>query len=276
MNNAKKVDFNKFTQDDWEAMSVKKWREIVRRDEWTGEGSRIARGAVLTNLAVIPKEYAFEFLLFCNRNWGAFPVIDVTDAGDPHPKFVAPDADLRTDLPGYNVYINGELADQPPNIKEYWRDDLVAFCIGCGGTFLWSLEAANIKYGELGDFTTNIPMVPAGRFHGNLGVETRVYKNWHDVVRSIQISSRFLDFHGTPIHIGDPEKIGIKDLSKPDLWKPALWDYKPLEPDEIIVFHPTGATLNEVARKTKLPLFITHGFGKMFVTDKVAEEMANF
>ena len=272
----KKLDFSKFTQDDWEAMSVKEWREIVRRDEWTGEGVRIARGAVLTNLAVIPKEYAFEFLLFCNRNWGAFPVIDVTDAGDPHPKFLAPDADVRTDLPGYNVYINGKMAEQPPNIKKYWRDDLIAFCIGCGGTFLWSLEAAKITYRELGDFTTNIEMVPAGCFHGNLGVETRVYKNWHDVVRSIQISSRFLNFHGTPVHMGNPEIIGIMDLTKPDLWKPALWACEPLKPGEIIVFHPTGATLNEVARKTKLPLFITHGFGKMFITNKVAEEMANF
>ena len=82
-----------------EAMSPKEFRSIVRQGEWTEPDVNVCRGYAQANLAIVPRDYAFEFLLFCQRNPYPCPVIDVTEPGDPRPKLMAPDADLRTDLP---------------------------------------------------------------------------------------------------------------------------------------------------------------------------------
>ena len=36
-----------------------------------------------------------------------------------------------------------------------------------------------------------------------------------DAIRAVEISSRFTDSHGSPIHIGFPEQIGIADIGRP-------------------------------------------------------------
>jgi uncharacterized protein YcsI (UPF0317 family) len=38
-------------------------------------------------------------------------------------------------LPRYRVWKNGELVDEPSDIKRWWRDDLVTFAIGCSFSF---------------------------------------------------------------------------------------------------------------------------------------------
>ena len=68
------------------------------------------------NLVVLPKDWAFDFLLFCQRNPKPCPLLDVTEPGDPEPKFVARGADLRTDLPAYRVWQNGELVEEPTDV----------------------------------------------------------------------------------------------------------------------------------------------------------------
>src|SRR5260221_2724640 len=95
----------------------------------------LALGFVQANLVVLPCDWAFDFLLFCQRNPKPCPLLDVTEPGDPEPRGVAPKADLRTDLPCYRVWKQGELVDEPTDIKNYWRDDLVSFLIGCSFTF---------------------------------------------------------------------------------------------------------------------------------------------
>src|SRR5918997_781241 len=76
-------------------------RRACRAGELTGPTPGLALGFVQANLVVLPKDWAFDFLLFCQRNPRPCPLLDVTDAGDPEPKHVAPGADLRTDLPAY-------------------------------------------------------------------------------------------------------------------------------------------------------------------------------
>src|SRR5213593_397260 len=84
-------------------------RRQAREGQLTGPTPGVAQEYVQANLVVVPRELAFDFLLFCQRNPKPCPVLDVTDPGCPEPSSVACGADLRTDLPAYRVYRDGEL-----------------------------------------------------------------------------------------------------------------------------------------------------------------------
>src|SRR5437762_1622105 len=126
---------------------VQQEREVradIRSGKLTSVTAGLGEGYVQANLAVLPKEYAYDFMLFCQRNPRACPLIEVTDVGSPEPTGVAPGADLRTDLPRYRIYKDGVLADEVTDATPYWRDDLVAFLLGCSFTFEWALLEAGI------------------------------------------------------------------------------------------------------------------------------------
>ena len=255
------------------AMRPQEFRELVRKEEWTDFTLLACRNYAQNNLAIVPRDYAYEFLLFCMRNPRPCPVIDVTEPGSPYPMKVAPTADLRTDLPRYRVFKNGELVDEPTDVTKYWQDDLVAFLIGCSATFDWALRAANVNFRLLGAYTSNIQCVPAGPFHGPMVVSCRAFKTSEDAVRAVQIGSRYLVSHGPPIHIGDPSIIGIKDLMQPD--QAAINPLPAPEPDEAILTWGCGITPQTTALAAKLPILITHKAGHMFINDFLAEETAN-
>ncbi|NNG01159.1 MAG: DUF1445 domain-containing protein [Desulfobacteraceae bacterium] len=245
---------------------------MVRRGEWTDTTGGICAGYVQSNLAIVPKEYAFEFMLFCYRNPQPCPVIDLTEPGNPHPPLLAPEADIRTDLPRYKVFKDGALVDEPTDIKNYWRDDLVSFLLGCSYSFEWSLSAARIEYRLIGVYTSNIQCLPVGRFAGPIAVTLRLIKGTAAAVRAVQISSRMPAVHGKPLHIGNPEAIGINDIYNADLFHHP--DVSPQTPDEIPVYWGCGITPQLIALQAKLPLMITHWGGHMFVTDRQVENLA--
>ena len=110
-------------------------RSACRAGSWTGPTCGLADGFAQANLVVLPQDLAFDFLLFCQRNPKPCPLLDVTEPGDPVPRLVAPESDLRTDLPRYRVWRNGNLVDEPTNIAPLWQDDFVSFIIGCSFTF---------------------------------------------------------------------------------------------------------------------------------------------
>ncbi|HMB37300.1 MAG TPA: hypothetical protein VKV41_24855, partial [Methylomirabilota bacterium] len=113
-------------------------RADIRSGKLSGVTAGLGPGFVQANMAVLPKDDAYDFLLFCQRNPRPCPLIEVTDAGSPEPVGVAPGADLRTDLPRYRIYKDGVLADEVTDVKAFWRDDLVAFLLGCSFTFEWA------------------------------------------------------------------------------------------------------------------------------------------
>jgi cysteine synthase len=77
-------------------------------------------------------------------------------------------------------------------------------------------------------FVSNLACAPAGRFHGLMVVTMRpIAEAQVDLVR--ELSSRYLHAHGAPVHVGDPEAIGITDLGPPDYGEPA-----PIYPKEIL------------------------------------------
>ena len=262
----------KYTEKELLEMSPKEFRNIVRLGEWSEPNLNVCRGYAMANLAVVPQDYAFDFLLFCMRNSQPCGLIDVTEPGDPHPRYAAAEADLRTDLPRYRVFENGKCIDEPTDIIKYWRDDLVAFLIGCSGSFDWALQAANVQYRVIGAYKSTIQCVPAGRFHGPMVISCRLVKNGHDAVRAMQISSRMRATHGPPVHIGNPLDVGIEDLYHPDFYP--FDPGEPQKPDEIAMFWGCGITPQTVAIESKIPFMITHKGGHMFYTDKLSEELA--
>ena len=139
-------------------------RADIRAGRLAGITAGLAPGFVQANLAVLPKEQAYDFLLFCQRNPRPCPLIEVTDVGSPEPSGVAPGADLRTDLPKYRIYKDGQMADEVTDITPYWRDDLVAFLLGCSFTFEWALLDAGIPMRHIATFlpcSTCQSLIPA-------------------------------------------------------------------------------------------------------------------
>ena len=256
-------------------INPKELRSMARSGKWTESNHGVCPGYAMTDMVIISKEYAYDFLIFCHRNLLTCPVVDITEVGSPHPPLLAPDADLRTDLPRYRVYKDGQVVDEPTDITKYWRDDLVAFLLGEAGSFHWSWKAANIPFQSKGTFTTNIPLIPVGPFHGNVATSCKLFKNSHDAIRAIQIASRHPLFHGPPIHIGDPAVIGIKDLSQPDVMRPAGQIVPIQTTDGIAVFWPAFSTVrNVVGINAKLPLAIVDYPLHSFISDKLAEDLA--
>src|SRR5438132_9051791 len=176
-------------------------RCLARAGELTGPTAGLALGFVQPNLVVVPKDLAFNFLLFCQRNPKPCPLLDVTEPGDPEPRLVAPGADLRTDLPRYRVFQNGELVDEPMDLNRYWRDDLVGFLIGCSFTFERALLEAGlpVRHIETGAnvpmYRTNIPCRPAGVFRGPMVLSMRPLTP-AQAVKATQICARFPRAHG--------------------------------------------------------------------------------
>lgn len=256
-----------------QAMAPADFRRIVRQNQWPEKTRDCCRGYAQANLVIVPSEMASEFLLFCQRNPKPCPVLDVTERGNPHPMLVAPEADLRTDLSRYRVFREGKVIDEPTDITKYWRDDLVAFLLGCSLSFDWLLRASNITYRLLGGYSTNIQCIPAGRFHGAMVVTCRLFEGASNAIRAIQISSRYPGVHGSPIGIGDPRTLGIKDLYHLE-FADKYEHIAPQKASEVALYWGCGLTPQLVAMKSKLPFMITHLVGRMFVTDKLVEDFA--
>ena len=265
------------------AMNPKEFRSIVKTGEWSSMTKDVCHGYVMCNLAMVPQDIAFEFLRFCNQNPHPLPVLEVTSAGNPLTRILAKDADLRTDLPRYRVFKNGELIDEPTDVIKYWRDDLVCFLFGCSLIFKHAIREANIKFRRYGEYLTNIACIPTEHLQGHIIVGIEGFYSIHDAVRAIQISSRFSRGHGGPCHFGraaDMHEIGIADfvgsIGKADPLSPVRRpETDPPKPDEIIMSWGAGTTAQSVAKESKLPFMITHLNGHMFITDLRVEELAS-
>jgi uncharacterized protein YcsI (UPF0317 family) len=242
-------------------------RADIRSGTLTGITAGLGEGHVQANLAVLPRDQAYDFLLFCQRNPRPCPLIEVTDVGSTEPVGVAPGADLRTDIPRYRIYKDGELADEVTDVTAWWRDDLVAFLLGCSFTFEWALLEAGIrlKHVEQGRnvamWRTSIACRPAGAFHGPMVVSMRPIPA-AQLSKAVTASARFPNAHGAPVHIGDPSAIGIADVTRPDWGDPQSFD-----PGDVPVFWACGVTPQAVALASRPPFMITHSPGHMFITD---------
>ena len=249
-------------------------RALIRSGQWRGVTSGVAPGYVQANLAILPRELAFDFLLFCQRNPKLCPLLEVVEAGQTEPRLVAPGADIRTDVPGYRVFVDGERVEDVPDLAHHWRDDLVSFLLGCSFTFESALVNAGIPLPHIAQnrnvamYVTNIETVPAGLFSGPMVVSMRPIHH-SQVVRAVQVTSRFPTAHGAPIHVGEPHAIGIKDIRVPDFGDPPE-----MGEEDVPVFWACGVTPQVVAVGSRPSLLISHVPGHMFITDLRDEDIA--
>ena len=242
-------------------------RLASRKGVLTDSTAGFAPGYVQANLAILPERLAGDFLRFCQRNPKPCPLIGVSEVGDPTLASIGADLDIRTDVPGYRVFRDGEVIAETTDIRDYWRDDLVTFAIGCSLSFEEALMDADIplRHVETGVkvpmFRTNIACTPAGVFAGPMVVSMRPMTP-AQAIRAVQITSRYPAVHGAPVHIGLPEAIGIADLSKPD-----YGDSVEIRPGEIPVFWACGVTPQSVIAAAKIDFAMAHAPGMMLATD---------
>ncbi len=225
-----------------------------------------APGFTQANLVVLPGDWAYDMLLFGQRNPQPVPLLDVTDAGSPS-TVLAPDADLRTDLPRYRVWRDGVLVDEPTDVVGLWDDDLVAFLIGCSFSFEAALLDAgvpvrNIEQGRnVSMYRTNVDCRPAGRLSGPLVVSMRPIPASR-VADAVRITSRCPAVHGAPVHVGAPEELGIRDLAAPH-----YGDAVQIPDGHVPVFWACGVTPQAAVLESGVPFALGHAPGRMLVTD---------
>ena len=251
-------------------------RQAIRAGRHRGPTAGLAPGHVQGNLAILPREYAADFLLFCTRNPKPCPVIGMGEPGDPMLPLLGLDLDIRTDVPRFSVFREGEYQGDVNDLEELWRDDFVTFVIGCS----FSFEAALIEDGiplrhfdagrNVSMYRTNIATAQAGPFGGPLVVSMRPMTPGN-AIRAIQITSRFPQVHGAPVHFGDPAAIGIADIGRPD-----FGDVTEIKPGEVPVFWACGVTPQSAIRAAKPSISITHKPGCMLVTDMRNSALSSF
>ena len=234
----------------------------------------IANGYVQGNLAILPEKSASAFHRFCQLNPKPCPIIGMSDVGNPKIPALGIDLDIRSDLPRYRVWRDGGVVEEPTDITAHWRDDLVAFVLGCSFSFEEALMADGLPIRHIEHkvrvpmYRTNIQCEPAGPFAGPMVVSMRPFRP-AQAIRAVQITSRFPSVHGAPMHLGLPHSIGIADLAKPDYGDPV-----PVEADEIPVFWACGVTPQSVIAAAKIPFAITHAPGLMLITDLQNRDLA--
>ncbi len=243
-------------------------RALIREGAFSGNTSGLCPGFVQANVAILPKSWATEFLQFCQQNPKPCPLVAVAaEPGDTSIVDVAGEFDIRTDLPRYRIWRDGQLDAEVTDIRDVWRDDLVTFLIGCSFSFEEALLADGLEIRNISEgvnvpmYNTNIACRPAGRFSANTVVSMRPFKP-ADAIRMIQICSRFPSVHGAPIHFGDPKAIGIADIASPDYGDPVT-----IHSGEVPVFTACGVTPQAAIMEAKPEFCITHSPGHMLVTD---------
>ncbi|PSL48599.1 uncharacterized protein YcsI (UPF0317 family) [Salsuginibacillus halophilus] len=242
------------------------FRMLVRNGGWQGSSAGVCDGYIQTNLVVVPNENADAFRRFTEFNPKSCPVLDELPPGAYH-SLLAPDADVRTDVPRYRVYAPDGSYTLYQDVTSIWDDTMTGFLIGCSFTFEAALEAAGLPLRHVEEkrnvpmYVTNVATEAVAPFSGPLVVSMRPMMA-NRVAKAEQITARYPSVHGAPVHAGDPAALGINDLAAPD-----YGDAVSLNPGEVPVFWACGVTPQQALLNAGLRTAITHDPGCMLVTD---------
>ncbi|WP_299665827.1 putative hydro-lyase [uncultured Ruegeria sp.] len=248
-------------------------KQAIRRNEYSGHTAGLCPGLLQCNLVILPEAQADDFQSFCEANPIPCPLVARSNPGDVAIDRLGPEIDLRTELPLYRIYRNGVASGDCQDVKWLWRDDFVSFAIGCSFTFEKALENAGIEMRHVTQnvtvpmFKTSLPTVEVGPFGGPTVVSMRPIKS-KDVAHVREICAAYPLAHGEPIHVGDPERIGITDIKNPDWGLPVT-----IRDDEVPVLWGCGVTSQIAISHAPPDLCITHAPGAMLIT--TINELAN-
>lgn len=244
-------------------------RARIRVGDFSGTTAGLAPSRMQANLAIVPAEHADAFRAFCAKNPRPCPLLAVSEPGDPKLPALGADVDVRSDLSGYRVWRDGELFEERSDVADLWRDDLVAFALGCSFGFEAALLAAGVPLPHVASgrnvamYDTSIALEAVGPFSGRMVASMRLIPE-DRLDEVVEISTRFPHCHGAPVHIGDPSEIGVASLDRPDYGEAPLGTGAP-------VFWACGVTPQAALRRARLPFAITHSPGKMLVCDTPAD-----
>ena len=249
-------------------LSSKEIRKKIRLELYNNHTSGLAADKLQANIVILPSEYENDFYKFCNSNPKACPLVGQTKLNYPYFDTLGDDIDIRSDVPLYNVYKNGDLVTSVRNIKKYWNDSFIAFAIGCSFSFEDALLNAGLEIDHITNnkvvpmYRTNIKNKKSGPFNSKMVVSMRIF-NQKDIDKIKQISGKFSFAHGEPVHIGDPNKIGIDNILNPD------WGDTPRKKndEEEYIFWACGVTPQNAIIEARIPFCITHTPGHMLITD---------
>ena len=228
----------------------------------------MAAGMTQVNMISVPKAWAYDFLLYAQRNPQSCPILDVLEEGI-YVTELASNADIRSDFPRYRVWKDGVMVDEITDATQLYQahPDLVTFLIGCSFSFETALQEAGIEIRHIQDqrnvpmYLSNVSCRPAGRISGNMVVSMRPIPA-SQVADAVKITAAMPSVHGAPVHIGHPEGLGISDLNAPDFGQSSR-----IEPGEIPVFWACGVTPQAAVMNSKIPFAISHAPGHMLITD---------
>ncbi|MBQ6834134.1 MAG: putative hydro-lyase [Lachnospiraceae bacterium] len=232
-------------------------------------------GYAQANLVILSKEYAEDFAEFARKNPKPCPILEVIK-GTPAIHDMGEGANLVTDIPRYFIYENGVKTGEVTDASPYWNEDMVGFLIGCSFSFEEALLQAGIDVRHI-SMGCNVPMYKtsiqcekAGKFEGPLVCSMRPMTP-EDAEKAAEITGRYPNVHGAPVHMGDPAEIGIADVNKPD-----YGDAVEIREGEIPVFWACGVTPQAAVEHAKPPVVITHAPGHMFITNVKNTELNDY
>ena len=249
-------------------------RQKIRNGAHKGNTSGLCAGYVQCNLVILPADWAEDFLAFCEANPKPCPLIAVSQPGEFNLTKLGADIDIRSDIPSYRVFENGQLRNEVNDISDLWRDDLVAFLLGCSFSFEEALIAEGLDVRNVTEavnvpmYRTNIDCTAVGPFAGQMVVSMRPFAP-PEALRAAEISGRFPSVHGEPVHYANPEHIGITDINQPD-----YGDSVTIKEGEHPLFWACGVTPQVALDNAKPPFCITHSPGSMLVTDMKNSDLA--
>ena len=257
-----------------ELLSPQALRRAIRAGTYSGNTSGLAAGFVQCNIVILPAAWANDFLRFCQLNPRPCPLIAMATSPGDYTLPPLGDVDIRTDVPSYRLFRNGEFVEEKTDITALWQSDLVTFALGCSFSFEEALladglEVRNVTEGvNVPMYRTSIDCNSAGPFAGKMVVSMRPFAA-AQAIRAVQICTRFPAVHGAPVHLGDPALIGIGDLARPD-----YGDAVSVRSNELPLFWACGVTPQVALEAARPPLAITHSPGCMLVTDLRNSQLA--
>ncbi|MBC6441444.1 MAG: putative hydro-lyase [Rhodospirillales bacterium] len=240
-------------------------RAQIRAGQITGPTAGMAAGRMQANLVVLPEDFADAFHDFCLSNPQPCPLLAITELGQSTVPALGATIDLRSDLPRYRVWRDGAIVDEPSDVTSIWRENLVAFVLGCSFGFETAMMEAGIKLHHVTAgrnvpmYDTKIPLQSTGPFGGTMVVSMRQIPT-DRVEDAIRISGQFPQCHGKPVHVGEPSDIGVASIEHPDYGDPPVGDGVPM-------FWACGVTPQTALRRARPPFAITHDPGRMLICD---------
>ena len=163
---------------DYSKMTPPEVWKLIRTGEITRPTAGMCAGYAQANLVILPKKYADDFKEFARKNPKPCPILEVVE-GTPDIHDMGEGASIVTDIPKYFIYRDGVKVDEVTDVSSYWKEDSVAFLIGCSFSFEEALMKAGIEVRHIAQgcnvsmYKTNIQCESAGVFKGPMVVSMR-------------------------------------------------------------------------------------------------------